>query len=222
MASRSLTADTYEKLKAELLGGQLLPGSKLKIDELRTRLDVSPGAVREALSRLTSDGLVVSVAQKGFIVSPISTEDLRDLTAVRIEIETRCLRDSIENGDLAWEGRILDVWHRLSRTEPVIGDHPTQMNPVWTEYHSELHDTLIDACTSQWWLKLRDQMYLQAERYRRLLLPYQTGTRDTEAEHRGIVEATLARDAGKACALLTAHLRATADQLLSSDAPFDS
>jgi DNA-binding GntR family transcriptional regulator len=112
----SRTIQTYETLRRELLDGDHPPGSKLLIDQLAERFGVSLGAVREALSRLTSDRLVVAEPQRGFSVAPVSTADLIDLTAVRIEIETRCLRRSIQRGNLEWEGRSEDSIFHIMRT----------------------------------------------------------------------------------------------------------
>ncbi len=216
MAVRSQTRITYESLRSELLDGQYQPGSRLKIDDIRERCKASPGAVREALSRLTSDGLVVSVPQRGFTVAPISAEDLKDLTSVRIDIEIRCLRQSIEFGDLAWEGRILDTWHQLKHTPLTASADSKTINRAWTEAHAHFHDSLIEGCASRWWLKLRDQMFIQAERYRRILVSVATGDRDVDSEHGAIVDATLARDADRACTLLEGHLQRTTNDLLSS------
>jgi len=224
MSAKSRTADTYEQIKLDLLNARYIPGAKLKIDQIREDLGVSPSAVREALSRLTSEGLVQAEPQRGFIVAPISAEDLRDLTAVRIEIETRCLRCAIAAGDVAWEGRILSALHQL-RARPAFtrdAEGRMQMSADWTDLHSAFHDALVAACDSRWWLALRDQLFLQAERYRRLLGPYIVAERDTESEHVAIAEATIARDADKACSLLARHLALTAEQLLASDAPFEA
>jgi len=218
MASASRTTQTYEELKRELLDGVHPPGCKLLIDQLAERLGVSLGAVREALSRLTSDRLVVAEPQRGFSVAPISANDLIDLTAVRIDIETRCLRASIMRGNLEWEGRLVDTWHQLSRT-PTLVD-PSKINPDWTRLHARFHDDLIAACDSVWWLRLRDQLFVQAERYRRMLVPYTKVARDVDEEHREILELTLARESDRACQALAAHLQRTADILLASDAPF--
>jgi len=214
----SRTIETYETLKRELLDGAYPPGSKLLIDQIAERFAVSLGAVREALSRLTSDRLVVAEPQRGFMVAPISAADLIDLTAVRIDIETRCLRSSIMRGTLEWEGRLLDTWHQLSRTAPNV--QPDRINPEWTRLHARFHDDLIAACDSVWWLRLRDQLFLQAERYRRMLLPYTRVERRVDEEHREILELTLARNADRASEALAAHLQRTADILLGSDAPF--
>ncbi|MGJ5181568.1 GntR family transcriptional regulator [Bradyrhizobium oligotrophicum] len=218
MVSASRTTQTYEDLKRELLDGVHAPGSKLPIDQLAGRFEVSLSAVREALSRLTSDRLVVAEPQRGFSVAPISASDLIDLTQVRIDIETRCLRSSILRGNLEWEGRLLDTWHQLSRTPHLVSSET--FNPDWTRLHSRFHDELIAACDSVWWLRLRDQLFLQAERYRRMLLPYTRITRNVDDEHQEIFDLTLARDAERASAALAAHLQRTADILLASDAPF--
>ena len=222
MASASRTSQIYEALKQELLDGLHLPRSKMPIDQLALRFGVSLGAVREALARLTSDRLVIAEPQRGFMVAPVSAEDLLDLTAVRIEIETRCLRQSILNGNLQWEGRLLDTWHQMSRTPPRLQE-ATTVNPEWTRLHSRFHDDLIAACDSRWWLRLRDELYIQAERYRRMMLPYSHVKRDVDLEHKRILDATLARDVGRACSELAAHLQTTADILLASaTVPFEN
>ena len=220
MAPKSRTVETYEALRQHLLNGLYPPQKKLKIDQISKEMGVSPGAVREALARLTSDGLVVSEPQRGFVTAPISVADLTDLTSVRVEIELNCLRRSIRLGNLEWEGKIKSIWHQLERTPTETKSNPAVFNPRWSELHAAFHDSLISACDSQWRLKLRDQMFTQAERYRRLLLPYTKIRRDPHEEHKNIVEAVLARDADLACDLLAQHLNKTADILLSSDAPF--
>jgi len=220
MPAKSRTNDTYERLKLEILNNVHLPSTRLRIDQLAEAFDVSVGAVREALSRLTAEGLVAAEPQRGFIVAPASIKDLVDLTAVRIEIETRCLKRAIQIGDVAWEGRIVASWHQLSHTA-VEASGGNEIDPEWTRLHSEFHESLLSACDSAWWLKLRGQLYAQSERYRRLVLPYGKVRRDVDAEHRALVEAVLARDAKAACQMLAQHLQLTADILLASEAPFD-
>src|SRR2546427_11482141 len=91
----SLTVSTYRRLRADVLTGRLRPSEKLKVHELAQLLEVSPGVVREALSRLASERLVIATPQRGFRVAPISAEDVHDLTEARIEIEMACLRRSM-------------------------------------------------------------------------------------------------------------------------------
>ena len=220
MPGKSRTSDTYERLKLEILNNVHLPSTRLRIDQIADAFGVSLGAVREALSRLTAEGLVAAEPQRGFIVAPASIEDLIDLTTVRIEIETRCLKRALQIGDVAWESRVVSCWHQLSRTTVRVRGSD-DVNPEWTRLHSEFHESLLSACDSKWWLKLRGQLYTQSERYRRLVLPYAKIQRDVDAEHEAIVEAVLARSVRTACQLLAQHLQLTADILLASDAPFD-
>lgn len=215
-SSINLTQGAYEQLRADLLSCRILPGTKLKIQELCTRLSVSLGAIREALSRLTSEGLVVAEPQRGFRASPISPEDLQDLTKVRIEIEGLCLRRAIELGDVDWESRLVAAFHRLSRTPERVLDDPQRISDDWAEAHAGFHQALVDGCQSPWLLRLHGQLYDQSERYRRLSVTLATKTRKIGNEHQAILDAVLKRDADKAVALMTEHLGATTRILLTA------
>jgi GntR family transcriptional regulator, carbon starvation induced regulator len=212
--STSKTSETYNALKSQLLNGGFAPGEQLRIDAITSVSAVSKGAVREALARLTSDGLVENTPQKGFVVAPVSAEDLIDLTEVRIELECRCLELAVARGDLAWEGGILSAYHMLSHT-PLEAEHGG-VNQVWTARHDDFHDSLISACASRWRLRLRGVTYLQAERYRRMTRPKMLESRDVDSEHKAIMEATLQRNARLACELMGRHLRTTMDLILGS------
>ena len=107
----------YWLLRQEILAGRLAPGEKLRIDYLKSTYGYGASGIREALSRLLSDGLVASEAQRGFWVAPVSVEDLRDLTATRKVIEVEALRQAILCGDVAWEARVVAAQYRLERFE---------------------------------------------------------------------------------------------------------
>ncbi len=217
VTSLNLTQGAYEDLRADLLSCRILPGSRLKVQELCERLSVSLGAIREALSRLTSEGLVVAEPQRGFRAAPISAEDLLDLTKVRIQIETLCLRRAIEVGDVGWESRLVAALHQLSRTPEHTPDDPSHSSDDWANAHAAFHRALVDGCDSPWLLRLRNQLYDQSERYRRLSVSLAPHARNISQEHQDIADATLAHDAEKAVALLTAHLGVTTDILLSAN-----
>ena len=195
---------------------RILPGSRLKIQELCTRLSVSLGAIREALSRLTSEGLVVAEPQRGFRAAPISPEDLSDLTRVRIEIEALCLRRAIALGDVDWEARLVAAFHRLSRTPERAPSDPVRSNDEWAAAHAAFHLALVEGCGSPWLLRLHSQLYDQSERYRRLSVSLARQARKIGDEHQAIMDATLGRDADKAVALVTAHMTETTNILLTA------
>jgi DNA-binding GntR family transcriptional regulator len=216
-ATQNLTQGAYEGLRADLLACRIAPGSRLKIQDLCGRFSVSLGAVREALSRLTSEGLVISEPQRGFRAAPISVADLKDLTMVRIEVESLCLRRAIEIGTVDWEARLVAAFHRLSRTPERVASDPARSADDWADAHAAFHAALVEGADSPWLLRLHAQLYAQSERYRRLSVPLSMQERDVGKEHQEILDATLKRDGAKAVKLLTKHLGATTTILLDAD-----
>src|SRR6476469_10686227 len=110
----------YSRLRSDILGGELLPGMKLKLEGLRARYDVSINTLRETLSRLAADGLVEAEGQRGFTVMPASLADLIDITETRRMLECHAARLSVERADLEWESRLVAAYHKLSRAEELV------------------------------------------------------------------------------------------------------
>ncbi len=213
----SLTQDAYQRLRADLLTCRLRPGTRLKINDLCQSLSVSLSAVREALSRLTSEGLVVAEPQRGFRATPISAAELSDITQVRVRIEWMCLEQAIARGDIAWEAELVAALHRLSRTPERDPQDPERMNDEWSLVHATFHEALVGACDSVWLLRLREILYVQSERYRRLSIPLAGVARDLAQEHQALTDAVLARDLPLARELLTRHIELTTRILLEQD-----
>jgi len=203
---RTLIQTAYETLRREIVDGTLEPGAKLRTEELRERYDVAGSTIREALTRLLGEALVTAEGQRGFRVAPASLEDFRDLTAVRRLVETEALRQAIEFGGEAWESDIVAVFYRLSKTEERLREDPVGAAAEFEERNREFHRALIAACPSPWLHRLNALLYQQSERYRRMVVSRRTVPRDVHAEHKAILDATLARDAALACRLLGEHI----------------
>jgi GntR family transcriptional regulator, carbon starvation induced regulator len=207
----------YEALLAEILDCRLAPGAKITISDVAARLHMSPGAVREALSRLSAEKWTVAAAQKGYSVAPVSIADLKDLTRTRIAIEQMCLRSAIAYGDVEWETSIVAAYHRLHRIPLVVADAAaSRLNDDWVTAHTTFHSALASGCDSPWLLNLRSMLYAQSERYRHLSFALGRENRDVDSEHKAILDACLARDAELACRLIDDHLKRTTDILVSS------
>ena len=218
----SLGSRAYERLREDLLTCKLAPGERLNINELCQTIGLNLSAVREALSKLTSEGLVRADPNRGFSVSPISKAELRDLTMARTEIENLCLRRSMAMGDVAWEASVLAAFHIMSNTPQTAGDNQLQTTGAWWTAHANYHRTLCSACDSPWLLRLRDQLYVQSERYR--MLGGRLGLRDrrdVNVEHQEINDAVLARDSDRATGLMTSHFAITSKVLLDVSASDD-
>jgi DNA-binding GntR family transcriptional regulator len=212
----SQTLDVYHKLRRDIVSCHLTPGQKLNIRTLCESYEVSPGAIRESLSRLAAEDLVVAQAQRGFRVAQVSPDNLVDLMTTRAEIEALCLRRSLSVGGVDWEADVVAAAHRLSRTPRTIAPGNPTISDEWEGAHDAFHLALVAACDSPWLLKIRAQLYTQAERYRRLSLRIAATRRDIAAEHQKLMRAATARDAECTVRLMTRHLDATTRYLLEA------
>ena len=208
-APRSQTSAAYARLREDILAGRLQPGERLKIAEIAFALEVSPGAIREALSRLVPEQLVVLRDQKGFVVAPLSIGDLEDLTDLRCEVEAIALRRSVLRGDIGWEGSVLAAAHRLRRTK-ILTSADRSLNSDWVERHRAFHTALVSACGSPRLLALHAQFYEQSERYRSLSFPTAgERERDRQGEHQALADAALDRNADGLVELTFKHFHET-------------
>src|SRR4249919_783219 len=116
-APQPLVDQAVDLLRQDLLTGTHMPDTKLKVDELRARYGYSSSPLREALNRLTQEGLVVVDQRRGFRVASMSAEDFADITRLRLMVDIKALKESIELGDDEWEVRSVSAFYRLQKVE---------------------------------------------------------------------------------------------------------
>lgn len=213
---RSAISRVIDVLREDIVSVGVAPGSKLRIASLAEKYDANPGAVREALSRLVAEGLVVAEDQKGFRASPVSAELLTDIMETRIFIEVEALRKSIEYGDTNWEANLVAAAHRLAKAEQFAPGG--SLSKGWRQLHRIYHRSIISACRSPTLLQVQGMLYSQTERYRCLRGSLSSGgkKRSSVSEHDRITAATLARDFPAASKALAEHYRKTVDLLIRS------
>lgn len=200
--ARTLIEQTYLLLREDILNGTLIPGEKLVIERLKHRYMVGAGTLREAISRLVSEAMVKAEGQRGFKVTPLSLDDIVDVTNVRVALETAALRKSIANGDDAWRLRLRLSFERISALEqPLLPENIL----AWEAANAEFHEALLSACGSPWTLNLIRQLTQQSERYRRYLVGLKS-ERDVHSEHQMIYESTIAGNEMRAALALEAHI----------------
>ncbi len=208
-SSQSMTSRAYARLREDIISGELAPGRKLKIEELRRNYDVGTSPIREALSLLTSDHFVERIDQKGFRVSKVSAEEFAELLKTRCWLEERALRESIANGSSQWEEQVVLANYRLSRIPRSETEDHFIANAAWEIAHKQFHQVLISQCGSSMLLKFCDQLYDQNVRYRQLSGSKAYPARAVAEEHSAICDAVLERNADLAVALLMKHYNRT-------------
>ena len=114
--TKNLSEQAHENIRRDILSGELFPGDKLQIEAISERYGIGIAPVREALNRLSSEGLVERKSQRGFFVTEISITALEELVKTRIWLETLALREAIQNATEEWEEQLVLAYHRLART----------------------------------------------------------------------------------------------------------
>ncbi len=211
--SQSLTDRAYKRLRAEILHGELMPGERLRVAELQDRFSLGLTPIREALMRLSIEGLVEAETHRGARVTDASRAELADLMATRRDIERLCLGQAMANGDAVWEAEIVSAMHLLARTPLPASPYDREAAGQWELRHRRFHAALVSACPSGWLKRFWTTLADHSERYRKIrLLNHREAealVRDVTAEHAAIMEAVVGRDVDRATALMDAHLRAT-------------
>jgi DNA-binding GntR family transcriptional regulator len=213
----TLAQAAYRTLRADIIRGVRHPGERLRIERLKALYAVGPTPLREALQKLSRDGLVTAEGNRGFTVAPLDPAEFADINLARTAIEKEALRLSIARGDDAWEARVVAARYIMRKEDTALADAHA-VPDTWERANAEFHTAMIAACGSRWLMRVRSGLHDLCERYRRASVYRQIGARDLAAEHEAIAEAVLARDAEAACALTEAHFAATAATLAGEDA----
>jgi DNA-binding GntR family transcriptional regulator len=210
-----------ELIRDDIIYGRLEPGAKLKIDVLQQRYATGATPLREALSQLSTTGLVERIEQRGFRVAHVSAEEYAEILWTRCFVEERALRESILHGGGEWEEQIVLAQYHLQRASEAPATDDQTSNETWERWHREFHATLIAACPSKSLLRFCAQLYDENNRYRSIA---RLGLRSREGayeEHKRIADAVLKRESDVAASLLIDHYRRTGDLLREQLNGFD-
>src|SRR5689334_12727616 len=210
----SVGDDTYRRLRTDIVFARLKPGQKLRLDALKEDYGVSVTTLREILSRLSSEGLVVAEGKRGFEVAPVSIADLRDLGALRHLLESHAMAQSFAAGDMEWEGRVVAAHHKLAATEQLMMDAGTIQPTLWKKYDGEFHHALISNCGSRALLEMHAAVFDRYFRYQMIVFEFRG--EEPNRQHKILLECALARDAARAGTLLHEHLTRCIDHAVAS------
>ncbi|MGI9235916.1 MAG: GntR family transcriptional regulator [Woeseiaceae bacterium] len=209
-------SSVYDRLQSDILTGKLQPGLKLRLKDLIEIYGTGNSPLREALNRLSANGMVLREENRGFRVPPASNEDLMELTRTRCWLEEIALRESIAKGDSEWEERIVLSFHWLARAARNGGESSKTTSPEWEEHHREFHQALISACNSKILMNFCAELSQRSFRYRNLAEVVKYRDRHELHEHEELQQAVLDRDADRAVKLLQKHYNVTSEILLES------
>lgn len=203
---RNPTQATAYWLGRDIVRGVFLPLERLKVEQLTQFYAVGHSPIREAILLLSATGLVVHEHQRGYRVAPVSLDDYDDLTGVYQRFYKLALGMAIELGDDAWEERVVVRLHRSLKVRKVLPGGDPEARELWQRAYGELHSEILSGCGSPLMLRMFGGLGARMERYVNLFADLESDReRDHHAEHRAIVDALVARDAGRVDALITGY-----------------
>jgi DNA-binding GntR family transcriptional regulator len=199
--ARQSVEHVHRMIRESILDGSLTPGETMSQVALADELGVSRTPLREALRMLQGEGLILSEPNRRVRVAPLSLADVEELYAIRIPLEVTALRLSLPRmtpEDIAeLEGFMAAMAHFAGAEDYAR----------WYVPHQAFHRGLTQRAGARFDALLL-QLFDHAERYRRMHFGRQFSTQST-TDHREILDACKAGDAGLASALLGRHLART-------------
>ncbi|NYD88970.1 GntR family transcriptional regulator [Sphingomonas melonis] len=199
---RTLSERVFEIVRERIVTGQLPTDTPLRQDALAAELGVSKIPLREALGRLQQEGLLTSQANRGYMVRALSTDQAEEIYALRLAIEPAAAAYAASRADSPARDAVVQAFERLDRA---AGSNLAEVAISNREFHVALVRPGGRLLTTQ----LIERLSILAERY--VVAHLAPAGRETRAhqEHRGLLDAFLARDGAALETLLAAHIAAT-------------
>lgn len=197
------------RLQAEIALGNLLPGHRVKVNDLAAQWKISPTPLREAVQRLAARGVLAMSPQRGARVVDVSLEEARDLYDLRIQLEPQALRSSLANRDASYVDNVELAYDAMRELAKRPRSNPPTAFEAYS-LHRSFHEATVERCTSRWLLHLVGILMDQSMRYVRYAFDPRAPRLD---EHAHLVERIVAGDVDEAVASLTAHLEESAEHL---------
>jgi DNA-binding GntR family transcriptional regulator len=201
MRHRTMAEYALEQLREAIILGELPAGTPLRLDELARSLGMSISPIREAVRQLEALGLAKHVPHQGARVLDFDVEELRDLFAIRLALESLAVRRAAERfTDEDAEAALA----QLERFDAAAADEDVRES---MRAHTDFHFTLYDASQSAWLVALIRPAWDRSERFRPALLTSKDGPQERHrAYDRALLDACAAHDPEGAAAVLHDHL----------------
>lgn len=211
---KTLAQQCYDRLHEDILNGILEPGAKIKIAPLKEQFKIGQSPIREALSRLVASGLVTVEDNKGFRVTEISEEDVRDTYAVLLFITKKGLEQAIMHATSESKAQIVTELYRLALVETGYEKIPYA---VWAEHNYAFHRALIAGCRSPLLLEIYALVYTKFDRYCRIAYSKRHSCLEANhAEHKALAQSVLDQNFVVAQKLIEQHINSALEDVIKA------
>jgi DNA-binding GntR family transcriptional regulator len=195
----------YRTLRRDIARGVYKPGP-IRVRPIAERFGVSATPVREALRRLEAEGLV-SLRNRQIVVNPLSIEEMREIYAIRCELESFALRRAAP--------RVAADKELLARLDSLLDEMDrVEANPdEWRAANEEFHLLLYGKAELPRLEQIIDQLWVAVEPYLRLYVSTEDDFRESQGQHRVLLGCVKAGKVDEAAQALREHLKFTAKRL---------
>ncbi len=205
---QSLTSAVADKLRDQIIRGEIPEGAQLRQDAIANQFQVSRIPVREALRQLDAEGLIAIVPNRGAVVPALSPDDIEELFSIRALLEPEVLKLSIPHlteDDFAEADAVLRKYVIELRQD----DHVS----AWGRLNWQFHSILYSRANQPRFMAIIRNVNNNGERYTRLQLYLTHGMKRANKEHHQILEFCCQRDVTQACKLLRQHIQYAGESL---------
>jgi DNA-binding GntR family transcriptional regulator len=203
----SLVDLAAESLREDVLSGTLAPGERILLDAVASELGMSNIPVREALRTLATEGLVVAMPNRGYVVAAATVEDLDETYRLRMMLEPLAVRLAVprlSEADLDRAEGLLDALDDAFAEEDW---------PSYRVHHREFHFGIYERSNSPWLVRLTEMLWLNTQRYQRMTTRISGELEERAKEHRNILDACRRGAADDAADLTHDHLFRAKDKI---------
>jgi len=198
----------YSTLRDEILEWRLAPGTVLAEVEQAARLGVSRTPVREALTRLATDGFLVE-SRRGYMRKPLDIQETVDLYEARSALELECLRLAVQRADASQVQALSDY---LSHSMATPADAPVEQ---LVDLDEGFHLAIARMAGNGELVRMLDSLN-QRIRFIRWIAMADVGRPSTQQQHLEIAQALRDRDADRGRQLLATHIGLRRDQIVTA------
>jgi DNA-binding GntR family transcriptional regulator len=210
LENRTLWERVHEYLRDEIMADRLMPGTELQEVALAASLGVSRGPIREALGRLSAEGLVTIRPRNGAVVRSLSKREFVEAYQVREALETFAIK-------LAVPLLTQDHFNHLETLTAQMVDRAERNDLVgFFEANAAFHEGLVDAAGNRRLRDLHRQLARQLGRYQMRSVALRGNLGRSITEHRAILRAAKGGDTDRAARLLSEHIRVPVRRLASA------
>lgn len=208
-SQKPLKEIVYLELKHKILTGEIPAGSRLMEVDLAKRMNVSRTPIREAIRRLTDDGLVQMESRKGAYVAQISIKDMLDVFEIREDMEGFCAYLAAGRSSDEQKKQL----RRIAEEYQTACVNRDKMRIIHLD--EEFHNYIVACCDNDTLRQMVEYVQELSLRFRYLYYEDDTLYEETSKQHIAMMEAIEAGDGDSARRLADSHVRAIKEFVFS-------